>query len=83
MPQVSVRIDEVIEVDVDLDELETSDLLEELRSRKVNIPFAVADEYEIRDLAEKFRYALYRNDTEAMIDSAKDYFDCVHDMRSF
>jgi len=78
MPSVDVHINQYVEIDVELSEFNTDDLIKEIRSREVSLPFSLIDSEQAIELAERYKVALYQKDNLKLVEAAKNYFDAVH-----
>ena len=65
------------QVEVDLDEISTDNLLAELKER-VNTVFSMLDEHDVKELSSRVEMALAFNDKDKTIEVIADYFERVH-----
>ena len=65
-----------IQVDVDMHEFDEDDLTNELGRRGHN--FGALTINEVKALAEKYRFALYKGDDAEILKATEEYFNRVH-----
>ena len=69
------------EVEVDMSDLDTEDMVEELKRRGVSQQTGIPN-YEFDLMLERVRLALYSNKPEKIVHEAKEYFYQVHNVIS-
>lgn len=69
------------EVEIDMRDIDTEELIEELQSRNVS-PQTGIPRYEFNLMLERVRIALYSNQPEKIVHEAKEYFYQVHNVVS-
>jgi hypothetical protein len=70
-----------VEVEVDMSDLDTEDMVEELKRRGVSQQTSIP-KYELYLMLERVRLALYSNQPEKIVHEAKEYFYQVHNVIS-